>query len=816
MRCMVSWTVVAGVLAGLFVVGSPAARAQARRGGARSRKEIEFSDEKVAEAIRKGVEYLLRQQQADGAWSGAAHWQHTYPVGPTAIVVYALLESGLRRYDDAKMKKALDWMAQRQSPEGLWGRKFNRKDKNDRTWQAWQRYCHKTYSLGLRANAWLAAVKQGGAQYRPYLRNDARQLILSTRNGSYTYDSFADQQSSGDNSNSQYGVLGVWAAAQADMEVPRKYWYLVLKHWVDTITGEGGWAYSRHHASGTSATMTTAGLATLFVCFDNLLADGFVKCAPGAEAELALRPLNRALDWMDKHFVGSLSGAKRGIGGNYYLLYGVERVGLASGYKYFGEADWYKIGAKWLLKEQKDDGSWSGRYGVEVSTSYALLFLVRGRHAVLFNKLEFNGDWNNRPRDLASLTRWVSKSFEETTVNWQIVNLRVPPEEWHDAPILYISGSKEPTFTDGELAALRRYVHQGGTILSCTECNGAGFSTGIRKVYERMFPQYKLTELPADHEIYSINFKKLEGYVKLHAISNGIRPLVIHADKDLPLSWQLLRTRSEPKAFEVTANVAMYVTDKALAERALVARGAKQWPKAEKFTPARTVKIARLKYNDNTGKPGNYDPEPLAMQRFARLMGKRTATKVDVTEPIAIAELPASAAQIAMLVGTGQFTLSAEEKKALQQFIAGGGLLVVEAAGGSRAFDESAEVLLREIVPKGRLRRLAMTSPLFQQKGFEIPRVTYRRWSRQRLGITDKTPRLRAILDKGGQPQVILSAEDLSAGLLGAVSYELHGYSPASAFDLMRNIVVSKAKAVPRPKPKPKPKPARPARRRRT
>ena len=156
--------------------------------------------------------------------------------------------------------------------------------------------------------------------------------------------------------------------------------------------------------------MCTAGLASMFLCYDNLLQDGFVKCDQGPKTQAVLRPLNKGLEWMDSHFEGAINGRDRGIGNIFYLLYGVERVGLASGYKYFGKADWYKIGAEKLLGMQGGNGAWeAGGYGAVVNTSYALLFLVRGRHAILFNKLDFDGDWNNRPRDLASLTRTIGR-----------------------------------------------------------------------------------------------------------------------------------------------------------------------------------------------------------------------------------------------------------------------------------------------------------------------------------------------------------------------------------------------------------------------
>jgi len=781
-----------------------------RRGGAGTPK-VAFSDAAVAEAIRKGVEFLKTARQADGSFG--PYGQGKYPVGPTAMAAYAMLESGQVRYDDADMKKTLDFLVKWQAPGALASVKVANVNESYR--KSWSRFCQKTYSLGLRANAFLAAAKQGGRQYRMHLRRDAELLIKSTKDGSYNYDCFGQGRSSGDNSNSQYGVLGVWAAAQLDEEVPRQYWYMVLKHWLECINADGGWTY---RTGASTPTMTTAGLATLFVCYDNLLADGFVKCDQGPKVQAVLKPLTRALEWMDRYYqrAGGHVSAGAGHGGRgYYLLYGIERIGLASGYKYFGKADWYKLGATWLVNAQRPDGSWPGGYGPVISTSYALLFLVRGRHAVLFNKLVFPGDWNNRPRDVASLARWTSRQFE-TTVNWQIVNLQVPPEEWHDAPILYISGSTAPKFTDRQLEALRTYVHQGGTILSCTECEGDGFSKGIRAVYAKLFSDYRLVECPKDHALYSINFR-LEGFPEFHIVTNGIRPLVIHTDKDLPRAWQLRLVQSDKPSFQAAVNVAMYVSGKALAEKALAARGTRGWPREVEFQPARTVKVARLQYNNQEGKPGNFNPEPLAWQRFSRLMASQAKTKVDVAGPMPIAQLAGSGAKVAAIGGTDRIALSAEEVKALQQFVAGGGLLLLEAAGGAwstggaKGFAETAEALAARIaagLPDGlvrsrRLRRLTISSPLFQQPGAEIQKVRFRRFSRIEVRMKDTQPRLKALLDAKGNPLILLSEEDLTAGLVGYECYEVHGYAPASAFELMRNIVLWKAQKVAGRKTKP-------------
>ncbi len=768
---------------------------------------VTFSAESVEKAIKKGVEYLRGSQGGDGSWPGFDQ----YPIGPTAIATYALLESDMVKVADPKMKSALDWLGKRQVPARMLVGARPGAAAAPIAAGGTNIFCHKTYELGLRANAFLAAMKRSGMANSPYklfLRSDVLMLMLSTANGSYGYDSLGDGKSSGDNSNSQYGVLGVWAGVQADEEVPREYWYKVLKHWLECQTSEGGWGYNGR--SNPTHTMTAAGLASMFLCYDNLLSDGFVKCDQGPAVQAVLRPLNKGLDWMDKNFGGIAQG---GGGWGYYLLYGVERVGLASGYKYFGKADWFKLGAEKLLRSQSGNGSWQGGGGgPDVSTAYALLFLIRGRHAVLFNKLEYDGDWNDRPRDMAKLTQWIGKKFEESTVNWQIVNLKVKPEEWLDAPILYISGATAPKFTDEQIAAIRRYVYMGGTIMSCTECDGKGFKEGIRAAYAKMFPKYKLELVPRDHKFFSINFKldnrvgTLQGLEMIH---NGARPLVIHTDRDMPRSWQLMLGDTDKMSFEGPANIALYLTDGAVAEKSLAARGATVWPEKPEGAMDKQVIVARLTYNTTGGKEGNCDPEPLAWERFSRTMGQKYKVGVEVSELMPISKLAESRADVAVLCGTDRIVAGDQEIKALQTFVAGGGLLYVEAVGGAwaarnaAAFAESGEALTSQVasgLPESvaavkRLRRLTIDSPVFAQKGFVIDSVKFRRFSSQIDASADPRPQLRGVLNAKNMPVILFSNEDITGGLVGYACFEVHGYRPQSAFELMRNIVLTKAHA---------------------
>jgi hypothetical protein len=64
-----------------------------------------------------------------------------------------------------------------------------------------------------------------------------------------------------------------------------------------------------------------------------------------------------------------------------YFFWSLERVGVVFGVEKIGGIDWYEAGAHTLVHTQLFDGSWSGSYGNDVDTSFAILFLCRSNLA---------------------------------------------------------------------------------------------------------------------------------------------------------------------------------------------------------------------------------------------------------------------------------------------------------------------------------------------------------------------------------------------------------------------------------------------------
>src|SRR5262249_7964839 len=157
--------------------------------------------------------------------------------------------------------------------------------------------------------------------------------------------------------------------------------------------------------------------------------------------------------------------------------------------------DWYREGCEFLLEnetyKQRGDGSWMGR-GVGahpvISTSFALLFLSKGRTPVLISKLvhgpyprkDHDHEWNNDRNDLRYLVEFASKElFKRQPLAWQVFDaMRAPVQndpklleltsELLQSPIAYITGHKSPKdrFTGREKKLLQQFIEHGGFILA--------------------------------------------------------------------------------------------------------------------------------------------------------------------------------------------------------------------------------------------------------------------------------------------------------------------------------------------------------------
>jgi hypothetical protein len=225
----------------------------------------------------------------------------------------------------------------------------------------------------------------------------------------------------------------------------------------------------------------------------------------------------------------------------------------------------------------------------------------------------------------------------------------------------------------------------------------------------------------------------------------------------------------------------MYVTDKQFRHR-----GTSTWPEKPAKAATERIKVVRMQHG------GNGNPEPLAIERLSRLMQAETATALEELSPVAAKDIAGSGAAVAFLTGMGTVDLPAEDKAAMKAFVDAGGILVIDAAGGSveigRDFARSMTDVVDELFP-GELKPLPADCAVYDQKGRVVGKVDYRRETARKLG-GKAGPNLRGVTDTAGRVKVVFSAEDLTAAVAGANTYGLDGYTPDSAYALLRNIVL--------------------------
>lgn len=330
------------------------------------------TDEEIRDARLRGIEFLKSQQKEDGRWEYEGH-----DVGITALCTLALFENGVPVSDPV-----ID--------NGL---RYVRKNLDELT---------QTYDLTL---AVLLMSRIGEREDRSRIRDLAARLICGQlTSGGWTYS--CPKVSSlvlrnrdvrpkpktgpGDNSCTQFAVLGLWVASRngIDVDEPLRY---VARRFTEYQNPDGGWSYRLpgREAAGppedgvrTATTepskdsMTFAGLFCLTVARASVLR----KAQSGDESRKSGQlPQGEAATLMsDPVFSHGLERAGQfiqGGGAARYYLWSVERLGVLLGLEEFGGVDWFRKGAAVLLRTQRPDGSWPDAKGGLADTAFAILFL---------------------------------------------------------------------------------------------------------------------------------------------------------------------------------------------------------------------------------------------------------------------------------------------------------------------------------------------------------------------------------------------------------------------------------------------------------
>ena len=329
------------------------------------------ADREIARAITRGVEFLKGAQSDRGEWNEPAQNQH--PLGMTALAGLALLENGVAR-EAREISKAREIVASlaRESDQTydvalailfLARCQQTRKGDSESLIQALGRRLGQGDHEGI----WDYSVPRNVDESPPPSPRSrpGERRKTGRRNRVFS--------GGGDNSNTQFALLGLWAAGRHGFDSDANL-ESIDGHFRSTQLDDGRWGY-RIGMEGTDA-MSCAGLMGLAIAASRpSLAERQTARARGAAlaADPAFQSALRAVG-QDARRAGNQS--------DIYYLWSLERVCVALGLRSLDGFDWYARGAQILLDRQDDDGGWPhDRWGRLPSTCLALLFLRKANLA---------------------------------------------------------------------------------------------------------------------------------------------------------------------------------------------------------------------------------------------------------------------------------------------------------------------------------------------------------------------------------------------------------------------------------------------------
>lgn len=744
----------------------------------------EITDRQVRDSIERAAAYLESQQRADGSWRDYTG----FPGGTSALCTLALLNSG-REVTNPKIQLALSFLRGMEAPSMI-------------------------YTSALQTLVFCAAEPDKDAAL---IRRNADwiqsiQLKDGARKGGWGY---AGARGDGDNSNSQYALLALHEAERVGVSVPDTVWQNAWDYWVRCQRDDGSWGYTERDSDGSTGSMTCAGIASLIICAgrispgDAKVVNGAVQCC---SEQTNTGNIERGLQWLGNKFspVRNPSPGMMVSSHYYYYMYGVERVGRMSGNRFLGRHDWYREGAEVLVSQQDALRSlWVGSGIADsnplVATSFALLFMSKGRRPVVLGKLKYGegNEWDLHRSAVGNLTRRIERRWRRD-LSWQTIDARAATvENLLEAPVLFISGRSGFNLPAEQKDNLRRYVDQGGFLFVESCCDGGDFDRDFRALAKELFPDSPLRLLPPDHPVWWAEEQADPKYIRpLYGIDACCRTSVVYCPQNLACYWELspgTRPVDYPKPIQeeieaclrIGENVVTYATNRELKNKLDRPQLTPDRDAGELATRG-VLRVPKLRHS------GGGDDAPNALPRLLSSVSSQGIMRVDIENRLIGADDPGLFEYpVLFMHGRRNFRFNAAERKALGTYLQRGGVLFADAICASPEFANSFRREIEAILPGKPLNRIPPNHPIFtrQFRGFDLRSVTLRDPQTRakddplKANLVSITPLLEGI-EIDGRFTVVFSPYDISCALESGTSLQCKGYVKEDAAKIGTNIIL--------------------------
>ena len=165
----------------------------------------------------------------------------------------------------------------------------------------------------------------------------------------------------------------------------------------------------------------------------------------------------------------------------------------------------------------------------------------RARQQFVMAQLRHNGDWNPDPNSTYQWLRHLSND-SSLSVSFKLKHVDADEKQIADYPFLFMTGFRNPKFTDREVKALKKHIASGG-FLFINNCSGySAFDQHARALVGRLFPDQKLARIDAKHSLFNSFYKISQArdrrtvavrQVELEGITVNKRLVLVYSKNDM-------------------------------------------------------------------------------------------------------------------------------------------------------------------------------------------------------------------------------------------------------------------------------------------
>lgn len=185
-------------------------------------------------------------------------------------------------------------------------------------------------------------------------------------------------------------------------------------------------------------------------------------------------------------------------------------------------------------------------------------------------KYSGGGDWYSNPTALPNLIKFCNSNIN-TGIDPKPETVEPGSTDIFQFPFVHMTGHGNVVFSGTEVENLRNYLLSGGFIHID---DNYGMNEYIRKEIKKIFPDKELSEIPANHPIFSSAYPFPNGLPKIHE-HDGLPPqafgifendrlmLLFTFESDLGDGWESPDVHNDPeevrqKALKMGANIIKY------------------------------------------------------------------------------------------------------------------------------------------------------------------------------------------------------------------------------------------------------------------